>query len=607
MSRNLLGQPTRGGLTLGCSRCALNNASGINKVMGLHRITGKRVMVWAQNPGKVENEKGWELCGPSGQLVWKAFKTIGLTRDDCDVQNAGTRCRPIGEDGFDRDPTKDELRCCSVYNDEALDRNQGNAVVHVIFGDIAGVQLLGDKFKKDRPVFWHEPWNAYVVLMAHPSYILRKGGENAGWDYDESIDSLHAVRAILDHPGRWGYIKTQDCRIVRTESVFNVMKNILLQDSLAGRRISLDIEDGTVNEKPALLMVGFGTGYYENPADWRTWRGTSWSVELDHPEARLSRDCRNFLAAGIKSIVEDPSIRKAMQHGSYDDQQMRKLLGARLQGYDYDTQYGTYLRHSFLRSVSLESMTYRFLPEFADYKETTGGYKNFADCPLDLLALRNGGDCHVTKRMEEKIAPQINYELLQVYIHAAYTLDGMKHRGPWLDIPNWEIARRDVGEKQANGKFNGLLGKIDQQLQHMTGNPNFNPGSQPQVAALLYDQLGLPITEAGRATGYEVLQELLLRSNHPALKIMEKRRAVGHVQSDLTSYRNSADKHGGQLRTIWHLTGAVTGRLRSGKGKEGTEAGVLNFQNLASTATLQGKLLQSILISDPRWREALDE
>ena len=287
MPRNLLGQPTRGGLTLGCSRCPLNNAPGINKVLGLHRITGKRVMVWAQNPGKVENEKGWELCGPSGQLVWKAFKTIGLTRDDCDVQNAGTRCRPVGEDGFDRDPTKDELRCCSVYNDEALDRNRGNAVVHVIFGDIAGVQLLGDKFKKDHPVFWHEPWNAYVVLMAHPIYILRKGGENAGWDYDEWVDRLHAVRAILDHPGRWGYVKAQDCRIVQTVDELNHMHDSIVHEALQGNRCSLDIEDGTVKGKPVLLMVGFGVGHYET--DWNSWNGTSWSVVLRHPESQYGK------------------------------------------------------------------------------------------------------------------------------------------------------------------------------------------------------------------------------------------------------------------------------------------------------------------------------
>lgn len=618
MRTNLFGESIVRGTVLGCSQCPNARTSGIRNFLhaSLDRIGGQKVFIWAMVPGAEENRQGMELVGPSGDLLWMSLKTIDVSRSECAIKNV-VNCQTTDEDGSNRDPSKRELLCCSPYNEEALERNQGNAVVHLILGDVAGKQLLGKVFKKDKPVFWHEPWNAYVVLASHPAYLLRKGGEKAGWVYYEWMDRLHAIRAVLDRPGRWGYIKAQNYRTVTTIGQFDAMEQYLIIEAAAGRRVSVDIETGRIGERPALLMIGFGTGQYKNIPKYHnanaaprlaldSWRGRCWSVVLDHPQSGYTPAHLREMQARIKRVIENPKIHKALQNGSSDDRGMQKLLGARMKGYDYDTQYATYLKHSFLRSVSLESLTYRFLPEFCDYKELItpwtgedGEDWNLAEAPIDRLALYNSGDADVTKRMECKIPtngpnPAVNHELLQVYIHAAYTLADMETRGPWLDKQNLARAYDEVP---------GIIEGMDRDLQRIAEEAGFdgefNCDSPVHVATLLYDLLKLPQVGEGRSTSHPVMDALAAETGSPVPPLITHRRAMGKMKGTyLDGYARSAEMHGGHLATRWFLTGAETTRLRSGSGRPGD--GCVNMQNIASES-----LLKNILISDPNWRLAL--
>lgn len=591
MAVNLFGQSVKGGAILGCDTCPMNRVPGVNKVKGLVRIRKRKAMLWAQSPGERENSKRMELTGPSGDLLWRTLEKVGLSRSDLDVQNV-MRCYPVDTDGEEHEPTKRELACCSVYNDEALALNGGAARVHVILGDVAGAQLLGKAFKKDRPIFWHAPWDAYVVLNWHPSYILRQGGERSS-DYYSWRDRFRAVRAILDHPGRWGYVGAQNYKAVRTLKSFDEMERILRREASANRRISFDIEDDVVDGKRLLLIAGFGTGHYQDPKDFSSWTGQCFSVVLDHPQAGYSPELLAELRARTKVLIEDATLRKSLQNGSYDGNICRETLGAILRGYDYDTQYGTFLRYSFLRSCSLENLTYRFFPEFCDYKDVVEEWSGrFAEAPIDRLVLRNSGDCDITQRLEQRFSPQVRQPLVKVYIHAAKTLDRMEGRGPILDWENWDRAQEIVPK---------LLAKLDRQLQQVSGDPDFDCSSPAQVAWLVYDVLKLPQTDAGRSTQKDVLRLLLAETGNTTLELVLKRRSLGVIQSTfLLGYAAGARMHNDELRTVWHLTGAVTGRLRSGKGDRSTLEGVTNFQNLHGNP-----LLQNLLVSDKKWRSAL--
>ena len=589
--RNLFGQvATSRGEILGCHGCPLNK-TGI-KIKGLDRIKRRRAMIWGQSPSLIDLEKELEFSGESEQLLWRALRAAGLSRKDFDVQNV-IRCALTDDAGEIRDPSKRELRCCSVYNDEALQLNQGRADVHVILGDVAGAQLLGKDFHKDRPIYWHEPWNAYVLTNWSPSFLLRIGGEKCR-DYVAWSERFRGIKSILDHPGKYGYLKSRSYQTVQSEAEFDEMERAIRAEQGEGRRISVDIEDGVVNGERVLLLVGFGTGHFLKENDFSSWEGRCWSVVVDHPEAKANGTSRAKLKARLKTLIEDASLMKTFQNGSSDGKAFRRYLGARLAGYDYDTMYGTFLRYSFMQSCGLDALAYRFFPEFADYKDVAGDPAEFGSAPLDDLVLRNCGDCDVTQRLEQRFAPQISYQLNKVYIHAGKTLEAMEDRGPILDWESWKKAEAAIPE---------MVKKLDRMLQHVSGVPDFNADSDKQVAWLVYDHLGLPVGETGRSTLKAALENLA--AEHPehaiVLELISKRRAIGKIKSTyLNGFAASARLNRDEVHTIWWLTGAVTGRLRSGKGDRAEAEGIVNLQNLHGNP-----MMQNLLVSDRRWRDVM--
>jgi uracil-DNA glycosylase family 4 len=598
---NLFGAPVSDkGDILGCTACPLNHQPNTNKVKGLVRIRGRKAMMWAMCPGPRENARQRELVGPTSELLWESAKPFGLTRDSFDIQNV-VRCMPWDKkaDTF-RDPTRRELQCCSVYNEEALARNRGEAAVHLILGDVAGVQLLGKNFNKEHPVFWYAPWDSYIVLNHHPSYISRIGGKRAGGEYLTWRDRFRAVAAILKHPGRWGFLKAQNYKAVRTLSEFDEMEKVLRNEAREQRRISFDIEDDTSTGKRKLLLAGFGTGHYkESKSPTSPWIGRCFSVVLDHPQSGYERAHLKAMQERTRKLIEDAGLHKSLQNGTYDGDAVKETIGAKLRGYDYDTRYGTFLRYSFLRSCSLENLTYRFFPEFGDYKDVVKEWDgHFIDAPIDQLVLRNSGDCDITQRLEQRFGHQVRQPLVEVYIHAARTLEKMEKRGPVLDWPNWA---------RANKALPPMIEKLDSTLQRIAEDAEFDCDSPQQVAELVYDKLGLPVTEEGRTTIKTVLEYLQATTEDKAvgkaLELINRRRAIGKIKSTyVNAFETSAKLNADELRTIWWLTGTITGRLRSGKGDKGEASGIINFQNLSTNP-----LLQTLLCSDKNWRTALEE
>jgi len=559
-------------------------------------------MLWTQQPGSEDTRRGLELTGKPGDILWRTLASLRLSRESFDIQSV-IRCRPVGDNNVDRPPTSRELQCCSPFNDNALSRNRGAAKVHLILGEIAGLQLLGTSFRKDSPVIWHAPWDAYAVCVPHPKFIITQGAEKSPWSWQIWTTRLRAIRAILDYPGRFGFLKAQDNRIVRTPEEFDEMERDIRSESKVGRRISLDIEDdswGGIARDNKMLMCGFGTGQFKNKDDWKSWTGRNWSVVLDHPESGHTKRSLAYLQMRVKALIEDVTIKKSLQNGAYDTTVCRTMLDARLRGYDYDTQHGTYIRHSFLRSCTLEDLTGLFFPEFADYKDVTEPWNgDFSKAPLDALALRNQGDVAVTKRLEAKFSPEVRQPLVKVYIHAGMTLSRMEKRGPTLDQENWIRAEVAVPK---------MLKTLDRKLSHISGVEDFTC-TYTQVAALIYDTLRIkPVkvadkTGSGRpqmketwSTGKVIMQQLEAETKHTVFPLIASRRALAKIKGTyLKGYARCAKLFGGELRTRWKLN-TVTGRLTS----SGANEGGMNLQNLHGN-----KLLQNMLVSCVNWRDAL--
>ena len=578
--KNLFGEvaepPKRNGKTeaLGCSACTLNDVEGVRKIINIDRIRGRKLFVWAQGPGKVENERGLELVGPSGQFLWRELAEVGITREMCDVQNC-CRCQPItSEDG--NTPTKHQLKCCSVYNVQALEKSRAN--VHLILGKVAATQLLG-KRASAKASFWHEEWNAHVVVADHPARLLRSGGRKAGWLYDHFRARMNAVRVLLDHPGRDGFVDAQDYGVVTTPTEMVALGKEIYAEAQAGNRVSVDIEDGDVDGKREILIVGFGLR-----------EGYARAVVLKHPGAPQTEGRLTPLLRMLKRVLEDPKVRKAFQYGSSDVIKL-KSLGINVRGYDFDTQYSSYLWRPHLRAYGLAALAGYFFPEFGEYKSTVAEWwpNRLADCPLETLVKYNGMDCDLTKRIEALTADKMSWALLQVYVNAAFTLAEMEERGPLYDTTAHDKLAEVIRPR---------VKKLWQSLCQAAGNQEFNPNTPQEVAALLFDKLGFPEVN-GRSTVKAVVETFLAKTKSKVPQMVLDYRELSKLESTyLNGYKRSAELHGGELRTRWHLTGTVTGRLSSG-GKE--EGGLINLQNITGDAALK-----LCIVSDPDWREALE-
>jgi DNA polymerase-1 len=100
----------------------------------------------------------------------------------------------------------------------------------------------------------------------------------------------------------------------------------------------------------------------------------------------------------------------------------------------------------------------------------------------------------------------------------------------------------------------------------------FNPRSNPQKAAILYDKLGLPEvlprTDAGnRSTAIEAMKALSDQHEVPKLFVkfskLNKQKTSYLGDTDKTIFSNIEDD--GFCRTNWHLPGTETGRCSSSK------------------------------------------
>lgn len=584
----------------GCNGCPLDKRFGIHKLLGHDRIEQRYAMLFGLSPGRDENNQGLEFVGKAGRMLWEEFGKIGLTREMFDVQNV-VRCRPTKKAGnfiLDRDPTKEEIAHCSAHTETALALNGGAAKLYVVFGKVAAEALLGQEYRKDRPIFWSKKLDAKVFCMLHPSYFVR--GNFPEWRFETWVKQAKAVKSCLDHPGRYGWVKAQKFyTITKPNGALQLYKK-LRSMAKKGVRVSVDIETTPAIEgDEKLLCVGFS---------WAKDRAAT--IVLDHKENKATPSQKAGVRKILRKILADSTIEKVFHYGSFDVDELVALLAVQTEGYYFDTIYASFLKASFQKKHGLDAISIRDYPEYAGYKDLVSGYSNYGEIPLRILALYNCADAALTKRIEIDTIDNetVDKALLRTYTRAGFTLDRMESRGPVLDEVHFKEVASVIPQK---------LESIVEEMRLIADDPNFNPKATEQIATVLYDRLGFEDIslesvrddrrggkkkeEKGRSTRAEILDLLHQKYKHPFPVLVKKFRRFEKMESTyLSNYKRSADMNGGELRTKWFLTGAATGRLRSGGSKEG-EDGKVNFQNLHGSP-----YLQNLLVSDSEWRTVLN-
>lgn len=577
----------------GCEFCTLNNIRGLHKVKNLDRLQGKKIMIWAQNPGQEENKKGLELVGPAGQLLWQQAAQVGLKREDCDIQNV-VRCWTIDvneeTDQWNvRNPSKEEIKCCSLYTDEALEKVAGKTKVHIVLGQVAAKALLKGEYRKDQKTFYSERMKAWVILTYHPSYFLRGAPRSK---LKEFRDALATAMQKAEAPlGKFAYVKSLDYRSVKAVDLEQELVNPILEVSKAGIVISVDIEDG-VNEQGenVITYVGFG---------WK--KGHSRGVWLAHKNLRIGAAALRKKLAVLKRLLEDPTIKKTLHYGTYDVSKLWNMLRIAVKGFVHDTILSEYLRYPGRKYYGLESIADTRFREFAGYKGILDEYRdketgmvNFYTLPMRVEEIYNGADCDLTKRVQKSNTGKVHETLLRCLMRASPVLAKMELWGPFVDFDHAKLLDLWLPVRLEN-----LL----KEIRGTTGNPEFKPLKPQDVSEYIYDHLKLGEhldarirEEFPRGTKEEIMLILANFDPFPEL-ILEYRKLYKKKSTYLDAFRKSAERYDGRVRTKWHLTGTITLRLRSG-GEKGTKRNLVNLQNIHGAAEIE-----CLLVSDLRWRD----
>ena len=595
---------------LGCEHCPLDKNKLVRqKIKGLKRIKQKKIFVWCQNPDKAANEEGLELVGPAGNWLWTELRAVGIDRSDCDINNV-VRCATLEEDdnGYikDRTPTNEEIKCCSIYNNRALELNAGKAKVHLVFGQIAAKSLLGREYKKDTPIFYSNKLKARVVCLDHPSYFLH-GAPKAR--LDQFRDRLKVGIESIKHSGKFSFLNKRDYKVLaRLKDVKEYLIYISKYAVKKKRAVTMDIEYGwnlkkynsdrlrqkevcaeTPDVVKSMLMVGFCHA-----------PGIARSILLDHPDNTVSEKEKLRIKKALKLFIESKVVEKVLHYGSSDFDATEELLNCKINNYWFDTNYSTYLMWPELKKYGLDSLTKEKLPQFSGYKDILKDYlvpgkSNLSTVPIKILGIYNGGDCDVTKHLEILTRKPLlerdknSKPLLKTYKHVAFTLRDMQPRGPFYDL---EYSKRLT--KCVKIRMKKKLKK----LRRYAESKSFNPRSHVQVKKILYEKLNLPIITVKRKEGRTdegTLKVLQAQTKHPFIEHLLDYRGWATIISKQPSYVESARLHYGRLCTIFWLTGAITGRLRSG-GKE--EEGIINLQNVD-----KDPFIKNLLVSDTKWRK----
>ena len=148
-----------------CRRCGLWKTA-LHKVVGEGNLNA-RVMLVAQAPGKIENEKGKMFLGPSGKVLDELFGEAGINRKQIYMTNLIKCMLPKY-----RKPKKKEIETCSYFLDREIEIV--NPEILVPLGFYAS-QYIFNKYGIKMPEEFYGKlfmWERKIYPLRHPASLL---------------------------------------------------------------------------------------------------------------------------------------------------------------------------------------------------------------------------------------------------------------------------------------------------------------------------------------------------------------------------------------------------------------------------------------------------
>ena len=297
--------------------------------------------------------------------------------------------------------------------------------------------------------------------------------------------------------------------------------------------------------------------------------------------------------APLRALLEDPSVKKVAQNAKYDALVLRGA-GVMLNGLDFDTMLASYVLDPGRRTHGLDLLALEMLGHtMTSYERMCGKGKSqlpFDVVPVDAARDYSCEDVDMTIRLRALLEPQLAERgvaqlMADIEVPLVHVLATMEWEGIAID-PEYFASLKT--------RFQSEREKVEQAI-YLEAGSKFNINSNPQLRAVLFDQLKLPIkkkTSTGPSTDASVLQELADEGHVLPGLLMEYRelfKLEGTYIDALPKLVNPRDK---RLHTSYAQTVAATGRLSSNDP---------NLQNIPIRREL-GRDIRRGFVPRPGWR-----
>lgn len=294
----------------------------------------------------------------------------------------------------------------------------------------------------------------------------------------------------------------------------------------------------------------------------------------------------------LESLLNRSEVEKVGQNLKYDLVVLRHH-GLEVTGPWFDTLLADYLLDPGQRNHGIDELSRRYLGhETIKISELIGTGKNqkrMDEVPLPQIAEYAAEDADVPLRLREILGQQLESEQLgplyrDVEMPLIDVLSDLESTGIAVD--------RDV--------LGRLSVELEKRIEHHRGEifriagREFNIDSPKQLAAILFDELKLPVvrkTKTGASTDAEVLAELAYQHELPA-QVLEYRQDTKLKNTYVDTLPELIHPETGRIHTSFMQDVAATGRLSS---KDP------NLQNIP-VRTESGRLIRSAFIpGEPDW------
>lgn len=517
-----------------------------------------RIVIVGEAPGATEDASGLPFAGGSGELLNRMLSRVGINRSECFVTNVCHQ-RPPGNDFnyFLKGGIKPELVAGLVQLKRDLEEIKPNLIIAL------GSQPLRFLTGKQGIDKWRGSIlpcklvaGLKVIGTYHPAYILRVYDYKAVAEFDLQKCKHEAEFASICYPKRTFYFTGSGTqRSPEDDRIQIIPTDLTLREALINEMVSadwlaVDIECVPVGDKWRISCVGFSDV---------SERALVIAIESD-------RDM-----ADVKRLCESP-VRKVMQNGTFDCTVLADN-GVQVANFAWDIMLAHHSRYpecasgsdeisrlqgkkrqaAIAKGLGFQTSLYTNEPYYKDDGKLWGDTGD-----LQLFWRYNALDAAVTREIRD---------VQQVELEEFGAMGTFQHEmslvRPLMDATR--IGLRVDLDTQARllQKYTSEIDNLQKFLNLAAGGP-VNVKSSPQVKALLYDRLGLPV-QRKRGTGAETADKDAIAAlgekySHPVLgaiiQIRERRDLVER-------YLNCPVDADGRIRCSFDITGTRTGRLSS--------------------------------------------